>query len=284
MKNKIADLLLLITAVFWGFGYIAVDILLDKGMNSYSIIGLRFLIASIFLGIIFFKKIKFNKDNIKASLIVGIVLFFAFISQTISMNYTTTTNVSFITGINVVFVPIFIYLFYRKKIEKKQFISILIAVIGLYILTGGLNNFKIGDIGALICAFFFGLHIVLISYYSKKVDIINLAIGQMFVTGLLSSFLSITLGLNIIYEMKIDFWILIFTALIPSALCFFLQNIGLKYTEESRGSLILATESLWGAVFAIIFLKESFNISILIGGLLLFLSIIISEIKIKNKR
>ncbi len=284
MTERKADLLLLTTAIFWGFGYMAVDILLSQGMNSFALIGLRFLIASILLSIIFYKKLKFSLDDIKASLLVGSALFLAFATQTVSMNYTTTTNVSFITGINVVFVPILLFLLFKKKIEKKQMISVLISVIGLAFLTGGMTDLNIGDLGALLCAFFFGLHIVLISFYSKKVDIIKLSIGQMFITAILSFIVVLLLDINIINEITINIKVLLFTGLIPSALCFLLQNIGLKYTDSSRGSIILSTESLWGAIFAIIFLSEPFTLTILIGGLILFMAVIISEIKIKNKR
>ncbi len=284
MTERKADLLLLTTAIFWGFGYMAVDILLSQGMNSFALIGLRFLIASILLSIIFYKKLNFSLGDIKASLLVGSALFLAFATQTVSMNYTTTTNVSFITGINVVFVPILLFLLFKKKIEKKQMISVLISVIGLAFLTGGMSDLNIGDLGALLCAFFFGLHIVLISFYSKKVDIIKLSIGQMFITAILSFMVVLLLDINIISEISINIKVLLFTGLIPSALCFLLQNIGLKYTDSSRGSIILSTESLWGAIFAIIFLSEPFTLTILIGGLILFIAVIISEIKIKNKR
>ncbi len=284
MKEKTADLLLLITAIFWGFGYMAVDILLDQGMNTFSLIGLRFLIASIFLSIIFYKKLNFKLNDIKASLIVGMALFLAFATQTVSMNYTTTTNVSFITGINVVFVPILLFLLFRQKIEKKQIISVIISVVGLAFLTGGMTGLNLGDFGALLCAFFFGLHIVLISFYSKKVDIIKLSIGQMFVTAILSFIVVLFLDINIIKEININIKLLLFTGLIPSALCFLLQNIGLKYTDSSRGSIILSTESLWGAIFAIVFLYEPLTLTILIGGIILFIAVLISEIKIKNKR
>ncbi len=284
MTERKADLLLLTTAIFWGFGYMAVDILLNQGMNSFVLIGLRFLIASIFLSIIFYKKLKFSLSDIKASLLVGSALFLAFATQTVSMNYTTTTNVSFITGINVVFVPILLFVLFKKKIERKQMISVIISVIGLAFLTGGMTDLNLGDIGALLCAFFFGLHIVLISFYSDKVDIIKLSIGQMFVTAVLSFVVALLLDVNIISELTINIKVLLFTGLVPSALCFLLQNIGLKYTDSSRGSIILSTESLWGAIFAIIFLSEPFTITILIGGLILFMAVIISEIKIKNKR
>ena len=285
MKKRTAELILLITAIFWGFGYIGVDILLSSGMNPILIIGLRFLIASVFLSIIFIKKIKINANNIIGSIVIGSSLYLAFVFQTIAMEHTTTTNVSFLTGINIVFVPILIFVLFHKKVKTKNIVSIFITIIGIGLLTGGLNSFNRGDFLAILGALFFGLHIVLISYYSKKSDIINLSIGQMLVVTIFS-FLTIPfLDINIYYEISnINILVLLFVGIIPSALCFLLQNIGLKYTEESRGSIILATESLWGAVFAIIFLKESLTLSIIASGILFSVAILIDEVNFKKDK
>ncbi len=65
-------------------------------------------------------------------------------------------------------------------------------------------------------------------------------------------------------------------------MCFLLQNIGLKYVDESKGSIILNTESLWGAIFAIIILSEPFEIAIVIGGLLMFSAVLLDEINVKK--
>lgn len=280
MNVKTANLLLLITAIFWGMGYIGTDILVDEGMSSISIIGMRFLIASILLIIIFFKKLKFDKVSLIGSFIIGLVLFLSFLAQTLGMENTTTTKVSFITGSNVVFVPLIMFVLYRKKIEIKHLISVLLTIIGLAFLTGGMTDFNYGDFLTFICAFFFGLHIVLINHYSKKIDIYMLAIGQMFVVSLLSFIIAPFFHTNIIYETQnINFIVLLLVGIIPSALCFLLQNIGLKYTDPGKGSIILATESLWGGIFAISFLGEPLNLSIVIGGIILFTAVLVDEIK-----
>ncbi len=287
MSEKRADIILWITAVFWGLGYLGTDVLLTSGMNPNALVGARFLIAGITLSIIFHKRLKFRKQDLLGPLLVGIVLYLGFMTQTIAMNYTTTTNVSFITGTNVVFVPIFGYLFYKKTIASKHLVSVALTLIGIQLLTGGIEELMLGDLIAIIGAMFFALHIVLISHYSKKVDIIKLAVGQMIVCGVLALLVMPTTGVSMLGEIqKVNIYVLIWVGLIPSALCFLLQNIGLKYTDEARGSIILATESLWGAFFAILFLNEPFTAMILIGGTFLFSAVLVDEVnftKFKKK-
>ncbi len=284
MSSKKADLLLLIVAILWGLGYIFTDVLLAQGLNSMTLIGVRFLIASIFLMIIFHKKLIINKLYITGSFFVGLSLFLAFFSQTKAMEYTTTTNVSVLTSVNIVFVPLIMFIFYKKNIKIKHIISVILTILGILFLTNGIDDLNIGDILTLICAFLFAVHIVLIAHYSKKIEIYNLAIYQMFVVGIIGIVFSLFLNLNIINQLQnVSLVILLFEALIPSALCFLLQNIGLKYTDESRGSLILASESLWGAIFAVLLLNESLTLNIIIGGSLIFIAIVIDEIKFKKR-
>lgn len=279
MSIKKAELLLSLTAIFWGMGYIGADILLQSGMSPVGIVGSKFLIASIFLVVLFRKKLKYNKLSILASLYIGAILYFAFVFQTTAMEYTSTTNVSFFTGINVVFVPILLYIVFKEKIKLKNVLAVTLTIFGIYLLTGKFNEFHFGDFLAIICSFFYAVHILLISYYSKKCDIYQIAIGQMIVVTILSFLTFPLLNINIVTEISnINIWVLLFVGIVPTAICFLMQNIGLKYIDESRGSIILATESLWGAVFAIIFLGEPFTLLILIGGFVMYSAVLLDEI------
>lgn len=284
MKAKTADLLLLVVAILWGFGYIGTDLLIAQNMNSLAIVGYRFLIATIVLSVIFYKKLKIKKTYLSGSIVVGSILFLAFFFQTVAMNYTTVTNVSFFTGINVIFIPLLAFIFNKKALKINHLLAVLLTICGIYFLTGGINNLVLGDILALICAFLFALHIVLIAYYAKKIEIFNLAIYQMLVVAILAFIFAIPLQINMLEQvLKVNGLILLFVGLVPSAICFLCQNIALKYTDEARGSIILNTEALWGALFAIILLGEIFKVSIIIGGLLMFSAVLLDEINFKKK-
>ncbi len=284
MKEKQAELLLLLVGVMWGLGYIGVDLLLAGNMGPFTLIGSRFLIAVIFLTAIYFKRIKIKKNEIGKLFIIGSVLFLAFATQTIAMNYTTTTNVSFITGINIIFVPFIAVVLSNRNLEVRHVVAAIIGVIGLSFLTGGLSKFQIGDILAVVGAFLFALHIGLIGKLAQEIDIIKLAVWQMLICSVLAFVVAFALnepvGLSIA---EVNVKVLLFTGIVPSALCFLGQNIGIKYTSEAKGSLILATESLWGALFAIILLNETFSINMIYGTVLMIVAIFIDEINFKRE-
>ncbi len=280
MNKRIADLLLLTTAILWGLGYIGTDILIAQGMSPFVLIASRFLIASILLTILFFKKIELTRYNIFATLIVGLFLFLGFMFQTFAIDITSTTNVSIITGLNIIFIPFILFIFFKRKILFKNIISVLLTIVGIYILTGGLNDINYGDILTVVCALFFGLHIVSIGYFSKRVEIYTLVIGQMLVTSFLSFMMIIAFQIDFSKEiMNVSPLVLLFVGLVPSALCFLFQNLGIKYTDESRAGIILATESLWGAFFAVILLGEVMTINIFLGALLMSIAVIVEELK-----
>ncbi|HAX72843.1 MAG TPA: EamA/RhaT family transporter, partial [Firmicutes bacterium] len=118
MKNKTADSLLLIVAIIWGGGFPAVDLALTGGMTPFYLIGMRFMIAFLIMGIVFFKQVKaMRKIEIIGGLVAGIFLFIGFTFQTVGMLYTTASKNAFITTTYVVFVPLMNYLIFKKKVN-----------------------------------------------------------------------------------------------------------------------------------------------------------------------
>lgn len=282
MKERHAEIILLIVGILWGFGYIASDLLVED-LGPFTLIGARFLIGSGVLAVIYFKRLKLLKGELFKVGIVGLALFVAFAFQTVALTKTSTTNVSFITGTNVIFVPIVAFLLTKKALEIKNFVAAGLAVLGLLFLTGGLSAFQPGDILALLGAILFAVHIGLIGKFANDVDIIKLAVWQMFICAIFAFVAAFLIKEPVVASLQIaDMKLLLFTGIVPSALCFLGQNVGLKYTSEAKGSLILNTESLWGAIFAIILLGEAFSISLVIAAILMITAILIDEVNLKE--
>ncbi len=283
MSERKAELLLLIVGILWGFGFISTDMLLVDGMGPFTVIGLRFILAVAFLSIFYYKRLKIHKSELMRLIIIGSALYLGFAGQTIGMNHTSTTNVSFITGLNIVFVPFMALIISKKRINLKNIVAAIIGMIGLYFLTGGMSHLASGDILALFGAIAFAVHIVLISKFAQDIDVIKLAIWQMLICSILAFITAIIISEPVIYSIQtMNVGVALFTGIVPSAICFLGQNVGLKYTEEAKGSLILATESLWGAIFAILILGEPFSMNLIYGSSLMIIAIVIDEIKLNR--
>ncbi len=265
-------------AFVWGFGYVAMDHLIDTS-NPVLAIGLRFTVASIVLYIFSFKKInKQYKHAAKEVGALGIVLFFAFFFQTFGLAITTTAKNAFLTATNVIWTPIILALLYKMKIPKKIIFSSMLMIIGIgFVSLDGISVLNIGDVLTLIGALFFALHIVLISRYTNESNLEVVVFGQLLITGVLGLLVAALAGkMTIVFGS--EFLIaLIFAAVFSSALCFFLQNYGLSKVDSSLGALILSLEAMFGVIAAIIIDGEAVNLITITGFIIMFLAIIVAE-------
>ncbi len=293
MKARVADLTLLIAAIIWGSGFIASQYAIDSNMSAFLILLIRFTIASIVLFIPFFKKIlTINKEEFKYGFITGLLLFLGFYTQTIGLKFTTPSNNAFITSIYVILVPFISLIIFKKKPKTKFLFLPFITFIGVIFLSYspkiGIKISK-GDLLTLVCAFFFALHISYLDIASKKVDVIKITFLQMFISALFSLILfSVFEGFNI---SNVNFskgvFPVIYLGLFSTCLCFFIQTYSQKYTTSSKTAIILSTEALFASLFSILLKIEPFSINLLIGGSLILITIILSEVNInifkKNK-
>ena len=275
-----ADLGLVVTTVIWGSGFVAVKNAVDTVPPSYMI-AMRFGIAVSLMCVIFFNRLKkIDWDCVKSGIILGVLMFIGYYLQTIGIQYTTAGNNAFLTAVYVIVVP-FLYWIIRKEKPDGYNIGaalLCIAGIGLLTLRSGFSM-NIGDTLSLFCGVTFAAQIVAVSILTEKNDPILISFTQFVVTGILALVVALftepfptKMNTNSILA---TLYIGIFCTLIALVL----QTVCQKYTPPARASLIMSMESLFGSIFGIIFLSESLTIKTFFGSVLIFLSIMISEIK-----
>ena len=129
-KSLYADISLMLVAIIWGTGFVVTKNALDN-MTPYYILAFRFLISTLLLGIISFKKLKkITKKELSAGIIIGLFLFFGFATQTVGLKYTTVGKQSFITATNVVMVPFMYWLISKKKPNNYEMFGALLCFVG----------------------------------------------------------------------------------------------------------------------------------------------------------
>ncbi|MBC8061524.1 MAG: DMT family transporter [Clostridiaceae bacterium] len=276
---------LLITAILWGGGFIGVKDALAT-IEPLHLTAIRFSLAGIILSIIFFKRLKqIKRQDLYAGLIIGLLLFAGFVTQTIGLKYTTAGKNAFLTGLNVVMVPFF-YWALKKKFPGLQTIAAAILSflgIGLLTLQNGSIVMNFGDLMTIICAVFFAIHITAIGHFSKDCDTVVLAILQMIVAAVLS------IVCAVLFEPKMplsninsgNIYSIGYLVIFSTMIAFLIQNTAQKYTMATHAAIILCMESVFGSIFSVIFLKEIFSPTMIIGCVVIFVAIILSEVKIK---
>lgn len=280
-KSLYADIALLMVAIVWGAGFVASKEALEVAKPLY-ILAIRFSLSFILMSIVLFKHLrKVTKEDLKVGLIIGTILFLAFATQTIGLQYTQASTQAFLTGTNVVMVPFLYWALTKKKPDIYAVSSAFLSLIGIALLTlqGGFN-LNIGDILTLACAFFFACHIVVVGYFAQKKDPIILTILQFGVASVFSIVLAV---FNEPFPTSITFrggFSLIYLGLFSTLIAFLLQTMAQKHTSSSHTAIILCTESVFGSLLSVLILKETFTLAMIIGSVLVFTGIIISETKL----
>ncbi|MCC8050251.1 MAG: DMT family transporter [Clostridiales bacterium] len=213
----------------------------------------------------------------------GIALCVASNLQQIGIQYTTVGKAGFITALYIVLVPV-IEIFFGKKSGVKTWISVVIAVAGLYLLCIT-ENFSIGtgDILILLCALAFSVHILIIDYFSPKVDGVRMSCIQFFVCGILSGIMMLIFETPSVGAI-IQAWLPIgYAGIFSCGVAYTLQIIGQKGTDPTVASLILSLESVVSVLSGWLILHQSLSRKELLGCLLMFLAIILVQLPQKAK-
>lgn len=290
MNRNLARTVLLIAGLIWGFGFIVNKYVLDNGFTDTQLLFVRFFTATIFIFIIFFKRIvNTDKDTVKKGLFLGLFLFLGFFFQTWGLSLTTASKNALITAGYIIFLPLIIFIFERKLVHKKTILAAFITFIGVIIISVDFSNISdginLGDVYTFIGAIFWGFHIYLLGKTAKQKDPVTLMAFQLLVVSILA-FIVMMLWSGL---PKIDFasWdslkVLLAAVLIgffASFIAFVLQSIGQKHSNEAEAAILISTESVFGPLFAILFYNEVIKYNIILGMILVFAGVILSEIDI----
>lgn len=295
-KETIALISLGLVALIWASAFIGVDMALDAGWGTFSILTVRGLVGGLVL-LPFACKSKFwkNKKSFIYGIIMGVFFFIAFYFQTEGQARTTIGNCAFLTGLYVVFAPLVLRIFFNEKQTKQVYIGCLVAIIGVFFLTilgeGEGISFNFGDLLVMIGSFFFALQIIAAEKSSEhcssaaSTSIMLLTMGVLALFFMTASLIGGDNFIGIESGIKFDSSILpvLYCAVFSSALASFVQIKAQKYVSSSKASIVMAQEALLATIMAAIYVKELPNIFVYIGGGLMLISILIIEVKIKKE-
>lgn len=269
---------LLITAILWGSGFIPQKIGADN-LSPFAFNGLRYLLAGITIFCFARFRLPFNGKGRGITLLAGCVLFIAAALQQIGMKRTTIGNASFITTIYVALVPFLSFVLFRRKIRWNSYIAAVFALFGLFFLsTSGkiLDKISIGDAIVFLGSIFWALHIIIVGKASTKTDPIQFSAGQFLVCAILNLICWRIFDPGTTGNLTSNWLPIVYSGVLVIGGGFTLQAIAQKYTEESKAAIILGLESVFGAIFGVLFFHESFSQIQIFGAVLIFISVLIA--------
>lgn len=288
------SLLLLLTAVIWGVAFVAQSIGMEYvGAFTFNcvrcIIGALVLVPCIFL----LDRIRIpgtagnaaetiytwkRKELFIGGLCCGVVLFVASNLQQFGIKYTTVGKAGFITALYIVIVPV-IGIFLKRTTGIKIWVSVALAVAGLYLLciTEGFA-LSSGDFLVMLCAAAFSVHILVIDYFSPKVDGIRMSCIQFFVCGLLS-------GVGMLATEKPEMGLLLqawmpvlYAGVLSCGVAYTLQIVGQKGMNPTIASLIMSLESVVSVLAGWLLLGQALSTREIAGCILMFGAIVLAQL------
>ncbi len=267
---------LLITVTLWGSSFPAIKVVVTN-ISPLSYTWIRALIASLgLLPYVLFKKLKNNNDisrSLKGGIITGFVFGLGLWLQGFGTKFTTASNSAFITGLNVVFVHVYMA-FIRKDYNKSLGISLLFSILGLYFMTSPKGGFNKGDALVLLSAIMWAAQVILVDKYSES-DPLVFTFGEMIPSIL---FLMPDVILHKFVHLNIHtILILIYLGIFCADLAFIFQILGQRYINPASAAIIYLLEPVIATLLSVLLLYEMLNILQIIGMLLIIVSLVFAQ-------
>ena len=287
--------MLILTAFIWGTAFVAQSVGMDY-LGPFTFNGVRSLIGGVALIPCIWILQKLNdksdpvteernrKDLLIGGISCGVLLFAASSLQQVGIQYTTAGKAGFITAFYIVFVPV-LGIFLGKKTGWKVWTAVILALAGLYFLCIT-EKFTIGkgDIFLFACALVFSLHILVIDYFSPKVEGVKMSCIQFLVCGIISLPFMFLLEIPKMGAIVDAAWPLLYAGVLSCGVAYTLQIIGQKNVNPAIASLILSLESCFSVLAGWVILGEKLSVRESIGCILMFAAIILAQLPDKKDK
>jgi drug/metabolite transporter (DMT)-like permease len=289
-----SNLLLLLTAVIWGFAFVAQRAGMEF-LGPFTFNMARFTIGSLSLIplLIINQKRKFEKEEflplndkklLYGGLSAGTVLFLGATFQQGGLVYTEAGKAGFITGFYVILVPI-LGLIIKQKTSLLTWLGAVVAIVGLYFLSVNETfDINIGDILVLIGAFFWAIQILVIGHYSNKVDPFQLAFSQFVVCAVLS-FIAALISETVVLQNFVKAYLpILYAGFFSVGIAFTIQVVAQREAHPANAAIIMSLEAVFAVLGGWMILNESIPVRGLLGCLLMLIGMILSQLYLFNRK
>lgn len=296
-------ILLLIAAAIWGVAFVAQDVA-SETLSPFTITGVRSLIGFAGLMLLAIIKAKHKKEKIFetdktkrktlifVSVICGVCFAFAYNFQQFGIGLypegvPTSGRAGFLTGLYVLFVPLIGFIFFKKKVKFNVLISLVLAIIGLYLLcfSNGIENVYLGDLIILICGVFFALQIIFVDKYNDKIDVLKFGAYELLVCGLLSMVMAFIFEKVVFKDILKAILPLLYLGIFSCAVADTCQILGQKLSSNPTiDAIVMSFESVFALLGGLVIQGNIPLINEIFGCVIMFVAIVMSQIPISIKK
>ena len=278
--HLLPDLVLLMAAFVWGATFSVVKASLDY-VNPFMFMTMRFTLALVIITAVVVRHIgELTRRELVGGVLTGGALFLGFTFQTWGLVYTTASKSAFITGLNVMLVPFLLWGLGHQRIRGRRWAVAGLAAMGLFLLTNPLSGAGLnrGDLLTLACAGAFAGHIILLGIYAPTIHTMRYFWVQLITVVVMAGLATLIVAGWEVTPAATLWWGLGITGLLGTALAFLGMTWAQRRTSPTRTALILTSEPVFGALFAVTIAGEFLGPIAWLGGALIVGVIVWSEL------
>lgn len=293
MKKVYSSAALLLTAIIWGFAFVAQSVGMDyvgafTFQSTRSFLGAATLVPFILLsdrkkkreGSFVPLTATGKKQLVKGGVACGVMLTIASLFQQFGIAYTTVGKAGFITSMYLILVPI-LGIFFHKRVPLKIWACVLVAAVGLYFLSiNGSFSLSRGDTLTIICAVCFALHILCVDHFVTMADGVKLSFIQLFTSGVISGVLMIIFDHPTLASIGAAALPILYAGILSSGVGYTLQVVGQKHISPTAATLLMSLESVFSVVGGVLLLSQVPTMREFFGCALIFIAVIFAQIPV----
>ena len=293
---------LLLIAILWGSTLFAIKDLLNS-FDPADLSALRFTMTALamLVALLITQRLKANKipraqrqrqqgthllrrEHLWQGTILGALFASGQLAQTFGLTSTSASTSGFLTGMYVVATPLLEALLLRRNVASRVWLAAALATGGLAVLTfepGAGFSFGSGEWLTALGALMFASHIIATARYANRSNIVQLGFVQSLVLAAASIIAALPGGIMLPSRAG-DWWAIAYLGVICGAVTILAQTWAQARVNPSRAAVIMSSEPVWGAMFAILVGQEFMTWQVGIGGTAIFLAMTVASLPAKS--
>jgi drug/metabolite transporter (DMT)-like permease len=261
----------------WGSTFFLIHDLLTR-IPTLDFLAVRFTIAAVTLVLLAPRALgRLSRTSRRQAVALGCLYGVAQILQTAGLASTPATVSGFITGMYVVATPVLAALILRTRIGGLTWGAVLLALTGLGVLTIGGFSVGYGEALIFVAALVYALHIVALGAWSEPGQALGMATVQLIVIAVIC--LVCTAPNGLVLPDRVSDWVsVLYMAVVAGAAAMIGQTWAQAHLPPTRAAIIMTTEPVFAALFAVLFGGESFTARMALGGALVLAAMLLAEL------
>ena len=280
MVDRLAPASLMLMAILWGSTFFVLKDMLTR-IDASDLLAVRFTIAALVLVALLHRRLRMDRRTLRHGLVMGAMYGVAQLLQTYGLAQTSASISGFLTGLYVVMTPILEAVLLRARVSQRVWLGVGLATAGLGVLTiapgVGAARLGWGELLTVLSALTYAGHIVYTGRVSTHALTLQLSTVQTTTVAAICVLAALPGGIAL-PQRAADWWAVIYLAILCGALAIVLQVWAQAKVEATRAAVIMSSEPIWAAVFAIGAGQEELGWRTIIGGAAMVAAMVLASL------